>query len=305
MISTIDRATGRRFTVPISDSVTERDFYTSVNEHGVRDGHSDHMLSWVEAGAAPVIERLVRLKLFAPFPPAPKDRVALCMLLAFQMTRGQPTRRTSELLGDIYMRTLIPKNMTEQQAEDWLRARDEQPTPDAVAQVRSLSAMVDEIEFVPGPNAHIAVMGPLALKAFEYVINRPWYVADYAVPSLVTCDEPVVLFFEDGRPLGRRAGLAYADQVWFPLSPRNLLVLGSGEQYGPERRVAADLAGAQDVNLRIAANAYESIHMHPDQDHLADIDLPAPQPLFQIYAPGVPSLDRYNQPLTRTKTRRR
>lgn len=305
MIAVVDRATGRRYTAPIRDAVAERDFYTSVDNDGALDGRSDHLLTWIEGNAAPVIERIVRLGLFQPFPPPFDDRESLCLFLAFQKTRGRAARRMTELMGDTYMHVMVPKDMDEEQAAAWLRARDEEPTPEAIAQVRSLSEIVDDVEFVPDPNAHIGAMGPLALKLFEELITRPWYLAVYDKPSLVTCDEPVVLFFEQGHPPGHRTGMAFADQIWFPMSPRHLLILGRGDRYGPPRRFDADPSSVGDVNLRIAANAYESILMHPDHDHLAGIDVPEPGALFTVHAPGFPQIERHNGRPNRTRTRRR
>lgn len=303
-IATVERATGRRYVAPISDTVTERDFYTALDESGAKDGRSDQLLARIEADAAPVIRQLVTAGAFARFPPSAGAREAMCWFLAFQKIRGRASRKKTELLGDAYMHIMIPQNMSAGDAEEWLRARDQEPTPEAVAQVLDLSASVDETEFVPDPNAHIAMMAPVALKVFEELVLRRWYMAEYAEPSLVTCDEPVVLVFEEDPPRLRGVGLVDAAEVWFPLSPRHLLVLAK-ECYGTQCRVRADPASARDVNRRIAANAYESIHMHPDHDHLAGIDLPEPGPLFEIHAPGFPALERYNNRPTRTKTQRR
>jgi hypothetical protein len=196
--------------------------------------------------------------------------------------------------------------MTPAQARAWLAVRDQEPTDEAVEQLLAASSIMDKVEVIPHPNDHVAQMGPLALKLFPLLVFRRWYVAEYAEPCLITCDEPVVMVFRDKRRMGRRAGLALADEVWFPLSPRHLLIMAQHDRYGPERRFTAAPATAKVVNLHIAANAYETIHMHPDHDHLAGIDIPEPGPLLRIFAPDLPELTaRYGQAPTRTKTRRR
>lgn len=306
MIATVVRATGERFVAPIKDTVAERNFYSTADETGKLDGKSDHLLGWAEAKVAPVIRELVHGGAFVRFPPAPAARADLCMFLAFQLTRGRYMRRMTEQAGDLYMHLMIPQGMDRGQAQAWLTARGEDPTDEAVEQVVAASAIMDKVEFMPDPNEHIRHMGPLALKLYPLLVFRHWYVAEYSVPSLITCDEPVVMIFDDPRRMGRRAGLADAAEVWFPLSPRHLLILADDGRYGAERRFAADPGSATEANLRIAANAYETIHMHPDQDHLAGIEIPEPGPLFRIVEPVEPELARrYGKAPARTRTRRR
>lgn len=305
MIAVVDRVTGKRHVAPISDAIVEKDFYTSIDNDGAFDGRSDHLLTWIEGNVAPVMERIVRLGLFQRFPLQPVDVGNICLFLAFQITRGRAARRMAELMGDTYMHIMVPKDMDEDQAVAWLRTGGHEPTTETIAQVRAISEIVDDIEFVPDPNAHIGTMGRVALSLFEELICRPLYLAVYDEPSLLTCDEPVVLYFDEGRPLGHRAGVALADQIWFPMSPRHLLILGRGDRYGPPRRLDADPASVDYVNLRIAANAYESILMHPDQDHLAGIELPPPGPLYTVNAPGFPALERHNHAPQRRRTQRR
>jgi hypothetical protein len=59
------------------------------------------------------------------------------------------------------------------------------------------------------------------------------------------------------------------------------------------------------VNLTIAAGAYEHIYMHPDQDHLKDVQLPEAGPILQVSAALPFDLSRYNQPVANTRTQRR
>ena len=174
MIATVDRATGRRYVAPISDTVTERDFYTFVNKSGNKDGRSDQLLGKVEAEAAPIIRQLVTAGSFTRFPPPADEREAMCRFLAFQKIRGRASRKRAELLRDAYMHVMIPEAMSAADAEAWLRARGEDPTPEAVEQVLAVSESVSETEFVPDPNEHIAMMGPIALKICEELVLRHW-----------------------------------------------------------------------------------------------------------------------------------
>lgn len=40
-----------------------------------------------------------------------------------------------------------------------------------------LSANMDDFEFVPDPNAHLSVMGDIALRISELFLARPWWIA--------------------------------------------------------------------------------------------------------------------------------
>jgi Protein of unknown function (DUF4238) len=275
-IDAVDRDTGRRFRSRIADSVAEGDFYTAINKSGNPDGKSEHLLSWIEGEAFPTLQRLVKCPTFAKFPPSPSERVAVCLFLAFQMTRGRSIRRMTEMLGDIWAHMQVPSKMDNAQAEAWLHSEGQDVTPEAIDQAVSASAIIDQLEFVPDPNSHLVTMGPLALRIFPYLIMRSWYVAEYTSPVLITSDEPVVLFSSDQRRYGRRAGIEYAEEIWFPLGPKSLLVLTKEPYYGPERRALAAEGSASEVMRRIATNAYELILMHPDHDDIDVSDLPEP-----------------------------
>jgi hypothetical protein len=65
---------------------------------------------------------------------------------------------------------------------------------------------------------------------------------------------------------GHDRGIAHADEIWFPLGPRRLLILGSPSDQLPEQRPRPAAQTAVTVNRTIAASAYEHIYMHPAQD---------------------------------------
>lgn len=220
--------------------------------------------------------------------------------------RGRLTRKRIELLGDLYAHLIIPADMTTDQAADWLRADGSDATPEAIQELIKLSASMGALEFKPDPNEHLRVMGDLALRISELLLPRPWWIAEYDAPALLTSDEPVALHFRDhSRPAGHDRGIAYADEIWFPLDPRQLLILGSPGDPLPEQRLKVHAETARAVNLTIAAGAYEQIYMHPDQDHLRDMQLPKPRPVLQVQGGPPIDLSRYNQALSETNTLRR
>lgn len=277
-ITTVDRRTGARRMAAIKETAAEKDFYTAINAEGEKDGKTEHLLSHIEGNAARAIKNILN-PIFPLFPPQPQDRADLCLFLAFQKVRGKLTRKRIEMLGDLWARLQIPAGMTSEQATAWLQANEQEVTPESVQQMVELSGSLDHFEFVPDPNAHLSVMGGVALRISELLLPRPWWIADYGTPALLTSDEPVTLHFGDrSRPPGHDRGIAYADEIWFPLDPRRLLVLGRPGDPLPEQRLRPPAETAVTVNLAIAVGAYENIYMHPAQDHLKGLRLPKPGP---------------------------
>lgn len=304
-IATVDRRTGERRTTQITDTAAEKDFYTAINNEGKKDGKSEHLLTLVEGNAARAM-RNIALPVFGLFPPQPQDREDLCLFLGFQKVRGRQTRKRIELLGDLWARAQFPANMSNGLAADLLKSRGLDPTPEAVEELVDFSSHLDDFEFVPDPNEHLRFMGGAALRIADLLLRRPWYVADYGTPALLTSDEPVALHFEGGRrPPGYDRGIAYADEVWFPLDPRRLLILGRPDDPMPEQYLRPPPRPAAKVNRTVAAGAYEHIFMHPDQDHLRGVQLPEAGPILQVSAELPFDLSRYNRPVSDTRTQRR
>jgi hypothetical protein len=304
-VATIDRRTGIRRTTAIKETAAEKDFYTAINTEGEKDGKTEHLLSHIEGNAARAIRNILSPGL-GLFPPQPQDRADLCLFLAFQKVRGKLTRKRIEMLGDLWARGQIPADMTSEQAAAWLRAHEQEVTPESVTEMVELSASMDDFEFVPDPNAHLSAMGDIALRISELLLPRPWWVAEYDTPALLTSDEPVALHFRDhSRPPGHDRGIAYADEIWFPLDPRRLLILGRPDDRLPEQHLRPPADTAATVNLTVAAGAYECIYMHPAQNHLKGLRIPKPGAILQINGQMPIDLSRYNQPVTNTGTQRR
>lgn len=217
------------------------------------------------------------------------------MFLAFQRVRGRSTRKRIEILGDLWAHVWIPEGMTAGQAAAWLRANGHDVTPQAIRDMVELSADMPNLEFVPDPNEHIRAMGGIALRIAEYLLPRPWWLVHYEAPALLTSDEPVVLHFGDGSRSGQRGGIANADEIWFPVDPSHLLILGRPDDPLPEQRLTLPPSTARTVNSAVAAAAYEYIYMRPGQDHLHGIELTEPGPLFHVEAKLPIDISRYNK----------
>lgn len=201
-ITAVERRTRARRTAAIRETAAEKDFYTAINTEGAKDGKTEHLLSHIEGNAARAVKNILN-PVFPLFPPQPQDRADLCLFLAFQKVRGKLTRKRIEMLGDLWAHLQIPAGMTTGQARAWLQANDQEATPESVQEIVELSASMEDFEFVPDPNAHLSVMGGVALRISELLLPRPWWIAEYDSPALLTSDEPVALHFRDrSRPPG-------------------------------------------------------------------------------------------------------
>ena len=301
-IASVERRTGARRITAIRDTAAEKDFYTAVNMDGVKDGKTEHLLTHIEGNAARAIRHILN-PVFNLLPPQPQDRADLCLFLAFQKVRGKLTRKRIELLGDLYAHVRIPGDMTAEDAAAWLEANGQAVTPESVRDLVELSAGMGDLEFKPDPNGHLGIMGGLALRISELLLPRRWWVAEYDSPALLTSDEPVGLHFRHrSRPPGHGYGIAYADEIWFPLDPHRLLVMGRPDDPLPEQRLRVPAETAATVNLTIAGGA---IYMHPEQDHLQGLRLPDPGPVLRVDGQLPIDFGRYNQPVADTRTQRR
>ena len=102
----------------------------------------------------------------------------MCLFLAFQKVRGKLTRKRIEMLGDLWAHLQIPAGMNAGQARAWLQANEQEATPESVQEIVELSASMEDFEFVPDPNAHLSVMGGVALRISELLLARPWWIAE-------------------------------------------------------------------------------------------------------------------------------
>ncbi|MDI1463361.1 DUF4238 domain-containing protein [Catellatospora sp. KI3] len=299
-ILVVQKTSGKRFRTHVTNAGAERDFYTYVGDDGELHGHAEQMLSKIEDQASSVIKNA--LGVFQVFPPQSEDRVLLATLIAFQMTRGRKTRRALELQADLMARLRL-WNATPEQLLNSLADGGVEVDSGSLDATREFIENLDSFEFSVDPNVHIGSMGQNALGALPFLMRMRWYLFDYGQPSLLTCDEPVALYMHNPLPTDS-LGLATADELWYPLSPRHLLVL-TRHDVGAEGVLPGDPATLATVNYRLVQNAYEHIFMHPDHDVLPT-EMPDDMPLFEVAGgPNAEMLTRYNRPPTNRKTERR
>jgi hypothetical protein len=296
----IEKPGGRRYPARPKNIGAETDFYTYIDLDGNPAGHLEQALGHVETAAAAAIGRITH-PVFGVFPPPPDDKHAIATLMAFQKVRGKRHRREIEQRADFLMKVQI-SGLDREGIERLLADRAVEVTDDGIAQMEEMVANLEEYEFVPDPNEHLRMLGSLSFEIFKRLMRRNWYLAEFSTPALITCDEPVLLYKVNPSPY-RGYGVADADEIWFPLNPRQLLILAREPSPLPQRFAApADFAGL--VNHYVMHHAYQLIVAHPDHSDVVP-DMPPDGPLTHVHAPAFPFAAEYNKPVKSRRTQRR
>ena len=251
-ITTVDRRTRARRTVAIRETAAEKDFYTAINTEGEKDGKSEHLPTHTSRATPHVRSETssirssrcsasaARPRRLVPLPRLPEGRGKLpargwrCSVTYGRICRSRPNGRRAGTRVAPGQRAgghagIGPGDSGTQRQDGGIPVRTR---PECT------------------PERH----GGVALRISELLLPRPWWIAEYGMPALLTSDEPVALHFRDrSRPPGHDRGIAYADEIWFPLDPRRLLILGRPGDPLPEQRLRPAAKTAVTVNLTIAA----------------------------------------------------
>lgn len=176
-------------------------------------------------------------------------------------------------------------------------------------------AQLTKVGIRPHPNEHLRQFGGVTEEIAPHLFVRPYTFVELDEPLLVTGDEPVVVVGEAGAehlpscyltPKQRKRRLvaamaegrehreilhlyttrplavAVAEEVAIPLDPSRALVLGPKNTARPplvrlEGAAARDFA--DDLNTRIANQAYMWVAAHPDNPSFETMTIPATGPL--------------------------
>lgn len=297
-IAVVNRHTRVRRVSPIRDTAAEKDFYTYINVKGDHDGHLEQLLGHIEGDAASSIRNFTSI--FAP-DPTYEDHQAVCLFMAFQIARGRTARRRIELFVDLFGH--LQGSLTQRQAPNASGEAGE--APEETRRESEARARVNQVEFIPDPNEHLDQIGRSAASMLPHLLSRPWFLFEFSNFSLLTSDEPVVLHTPGPHTETEAIGVQTAHEVWMPLDPKRLLILGRGGDPGPFNRLPGEPEFAIQSNRLVGQNAYDEIFLHPDFD-IEVPELPPVGPLFRVTTDALPEvLGRYNKPPRNRRTQRR
>ncbi|MCB0906941.1 MAG: DUF4238 domain-containing protein [Nocardioidaceae bacterium] len=271
-----------------------RDFYTFINDEGELDSSFESLLGEVEKVAAAVLRDHLDNPFMRPRPFDTVERMAIDSLVSMQAVRGHAHRRRGEILADYYIKATNRQHLSDQD-------------------------MV-ELEFVPHQNELLKHSMMVASKVHQQLAQRACFIVTFDRPLLLTCDEPVLLGRDnDEEPLtaaelndhprrviadgvrpedliqitGPRAvGVADADGIAMPLSPRHALVYDQpGTICAAEHvRLTGEEAGsaADEIAEYCVENAYAWLAGHPDHPALKTMKLPKSRPPVIVIDGGTP-----------------
>lgn len=123
-------------------------------------------------------------------------------------------------------------------------------------------------------------MMEIAFEIGANLFDRSWQLIRFPSSCLLTSDRPVVTF---GGTRGPLMGFETARLVLFPVAMDTALAMHASPQ--PESVVDMPLSFARTLNAIVAASAYEWIFHHPQMTPLEGVELPAPEPVFQVKGP--------------------
>jgi len=111
----------------------------------------------------------------------------------------------------------------------------------------------------------VSAMFELMERFTPQLQNRQWHIVQSDEPVFVTSDHPLVHWAEPRPEISLNSlGILSAEETYFPLSPRTvLLLLPPGQTELPDR-LPAPLDAATTVNGRINQTAYQFVFHHPD-----------------------------------------
>lgn len=320
-----------------------RDFYTAVSERHSSSPQADagddteperyfdsaleQILSQIEGQGATALKQLTD----DPDTAISLDqRYALTQFLGFQLFRGCRRRREIEKISEYWAKTMlsdggVPKKVR-REAELRAARRAGLSTRRGNggwkntqrARIGLTEAQLRDLVLTPHPNEHLRTLGDDARAAAEHLLPRPVTVVELDRPSLLTCDEPVLILdsaerqhlpscgltdrerarrrnkaLVAGRELGevmhvyptRPSGVPLANEIAIPIDPRRLLLFGpKGSDAPPRLQLEGDEAEQviSEINSRIAAQAYLWVVERPNGNAIDRIKLPQVGPLFEV-----------------------
>lgn len=276
-----NRADGQVSMRSISD-LAVRDFYTVVTNDGEFDSSLESVLSIVEDRAARILRQHLDHRAFMrPRTFTAEERYFLDDFVAIQAVRGMRTRRVIEVIADYSVKLLNQDRISDDD--------------------------IQNIDFIPHPNEHLKMFGPLWDRVVEVLRRRSALIIHLDRPLLIIGDEPVIadrgenvssvrddaehnwvsqdlILFEGG------IGLANAETILIPVSASAILMYGPTGDYNLpailEIKGEEASSFAEELNARVVETAIDWIAAHPDHTDFASLKIPSRRPVMHVHDRG-------------------
>ena len=250
-----------RGTVTVHDVVTGKTYETGANEVGVRrnfyrrerpDGSNEfdveESLAFVEDRGIPLLRAIGDL-----WPLCADDKGAIATLLALQHVRTPGWR---DFIGELHVEAFASYR---RERLDGLDGEQHEITERSIAAAETQTATATHV---------LHRMLSQVYKAASVMACMHWRIVDFAVPRLVTCDQPVVVWpigLASSQPcrMPYNAGLLASLEIRFPLDPERALLmawLDLADPIDPDRGLARH---ARSLNAFTRAQADRHWIHHP------------------------------------------
>jgi hypothetical protein len=283
-VALVSRGSLHRVATPGIDNVLNRKgFYTTQTESGKATDFVEGLLSQIEAQAAMSLRRLRQGR----FPPRPLHRINIAAFLALQAVRGPDMRAAWDAMAGEMWRQLNRGLQSEALASRFQEIEGRPPTRLELADLAQTYSEPDEFAAKLDRNHQALLMFDSAYAMIDPLLRRSWQLIEFPRPQLLTSDRPVTVWANPARGRFHRGfGIINADEVRFPVDRRRALVMWlirapSGQIV---RRGTDD--DAREMNESVAAASREWIVHHPDDDPLADLEIPEAEPTTRGFGPG-------------------
>lgn len=266
------------FVTSTKNAAVESGFYDIVTTTGATSTSVEEMLAGLEASASRAIAALTAGR----FPPDSAFREVISTYMAFQILRSPESRRAYESMVDFTAKLML-EGMTAEQARARAAGAGDDDPDEGARVIMDIANRPDTFKLVPHQNEHIQIMLNVAGRLSPALFARSWALgATNTGRMFITSDHPIALYSSSAsRDSLRGVGLVTADEIYFPLDRRNVLILAK------PGRIREDIVKVEDegvlfVNHLLAESSYKFVYQHPEDPSVQALIPSSPRPIMEI-----------------------
>lgn len=273
-ISVFDRTTRSSFGTSVDNVAVEAGFYEVLDNDGNRSEIAEETLSKVESCASDIVLRLVQDQSSL----RTEERINLSLFMALQLTRTRQFRETMSTVSGVFTKLDFWMNsygLDREGMRSYIkRTSKQEPTDEFVEALIEGRDRLSDIRIEPSQNERVSQALTTAVELAPRLAKRPWILLKSSERSFLTSDQPIALWRDEATDEGIYGlGVATADEIYCPIDPLHVLVLGIGE-LGTFGSADANSRDVKNVNAIVANNAYRMVFHHPKHKPLSGIQLP-------------------------------
>ena len=256
-VTVVDRHTGETFTSHTRNVFQRRDWNTFEGEHGERFFEVEENLGRIIDGPSAVCFAHLRegeLEL------RPEERFLLCHFMAMQLVRGVQPREQLRRSATEVNNLILSLNATHLTPDQWMERVGEVPTRRTLARMASNP---ESLGIQPAEGFLSQTLMSHQHEVAEMLEMRTFTVVEFDDDSLFTGEFPFVHINPSGQTMGY--GVATAERLYLPVSPRVAIVLSHPWSGWPEGIVNGDAGLAKRLNWAMYSHPNNrQILQHPD-----------------------------------------